>query len=751
MSTSIRNKSNSLRSIGGGLLACLTFGALGLAGPSAALAQGSVPDPNAPLSSMVAITFENEGGTGATNIADFVKARVNQMATGALPVDVEFPLANTTDDTVRSLPELGNHVVVKWLDPLTAGEAATDPRYGANNDYIAYFGEGWDSDWVGGVVGSAPQFNGSATTGWIWSNHEYISNAQPTLTSAPTGQHLTLAKFLSDGGVLSNDVASDTWSQAEVDEYIRHYKTQLGGSWFRVVQDPSTKLWSVDRSADNRRYDSTDNTLSRVTGTGVNALDHLDDGTLLPPGVVVGMAGSCSGGQTPWGAILSGEENVQDYYGDLETAWTSNQQFVTGQGFDAGRNIAPPFAASPASDFGQISNPNEVHNRDSYGYLSEIDPEVAANVNYTSANAGGDGMGHRKIGSMGRARWENATVVTDGAFKLIDGQPIVIYGGNDRRGGRIYKWGSKATYAAGMTRAEVRALLDEGTLYVAHFAGLDNTTGVTLLATSALPTEATPGQGQWIEMNVTSADIAPNADALGTPGKTVGQALLDLNWNAIGGFPTDNAVRRALWTAATKIGVMELNRPEDIEWNANDPSGTPRLYVAFTNHGRQVALDQNGVLFDPTQHETLSPTRPDAVGSIFAMQEADPANPATSKTFTYFAVWQGTEGTGLLDVGNPDNLMLDAQGGVWFGTDGNFGLNGTADGVYYLDLDPAHQEGQPGIVMATFGKPFRVAAGPSDSEFTGPAFNADMTTLFGNIQHPGESFETSPSTWPQDR
>jgi secreted PhoX family phosphatase len=670
------------------------------------------------------------------------------MATGTLPAGVEFPLANTTDDTVRSLPELGSHVVAKWLDPLTAGEAATDPRYGANNDYIAYFGEGWDSDWADGVVGSAPQFNGSPTAGWIWSNHEYISNAQPTPTSAPTGQHLTLAKFLHDGGVLSNDVTSDIWSQADVDEYIRHYKTQIGASWFRVVQDPSTKIWSVDRSANNLRYNSTDATLSQVTGFTLHAPDHLDDGTALDPGMVVGTAANCSGGQTPWGTIFSGEENAQDYYGDLETAWTSDQQFVTGQGFDPGSNITPTFEASPASDYGQSSNLNEVHNRDIYGYISEFDAGAAANIAYTSANAGGDGMGHRKIGSMGRARWENATIVTDGAFKLIDGQPIVIYGGNDRRGGRIYKWASQMPYTAGMTRAEVRALLDEGTLYVAHFAGLDNTTGVTLLDTGQPPTEAAPGQGQWIEMSVTSVDAAPNADALGAPGTTVGQALQDVNWNNIGGFPTGNDARLALWTAATKIGVMELNRPENIEWNANDPNGTPRLYVAFTNHGRQVALDQNGVLFDPTQHETQSPTRPDPVGSIFAMQEADPVNPATSKTYAYFMVWQGTEGQGPLDAANPDNLLLDAQGGVWFGTDGNFGRNGTADGLYYLDLDPAHQSGQSGIVMTTFGQAFRVAAGPGDSEFTGPAFNTDMTTLFSNIQHPGESFDTDPSTWP---
>ena len=61
-----------------------------------------------------------------------------------------------------------------------------------------------------------------------------------------------------------------------------------------------------------------------------------------------------------------------------------------------------------------------------------------------------------------------------------------------------------------------------------------------------------------------------------------------------------------LFTAATKVGIMELNRPEDIEWNANDKSGTPRLYVAFTNHGRKTALDQDGKMFDPSKHDADS-------------------------------------------------------------------------------------------------------------------------------------------------
>ena len=73
-------------------------------------------------------------------------------------------------------------------------------------------------------------------------------------------------------------------------------------------------------------------------------------------------------------------------------------------------------------------------------------------------------------------------------------------------------------------------------------------------------------------------------------------------------------------------------------------------------------------------------------------------------------------------------------------------MTGKSDAVYYLDLDPAHKAGQPGIVNATFGKAFRVAAMPSDAEATGPALSSDMRTLFVSVQHPGEGVY---STWPQ--
>ncbi|MCB0193694.1 MAG: DUF839 domain-containing protein [Anaerolineae bacterium] len=692
-----------------------------------------------PLSSMVAVTFVDDQGTGATNAVDYVKTLVDQYRAGELPEDVAFPLENTYGDTVRALDGFNTNVVASWLDPLTEDESPEAPRYGANNDYIAYFGEGWEE-------AGTPYFSGSGDAGWVWVNFEYISNDQPTAETGPTGQFSVLTDFLYNNGLIETSPTAQVWPEEDLITVTNWYKKQLGGAWMRIVKDPETNTWSIDRTADNVRYDASSDTLSSVVGYTVSAPASDDAGQSLPEDVVPGIMAACSGGLSPWGTVLVAEENAQDYYGDAESCWTGSNAFIPEAGCDAGALISLTLEPSEDSSFGSSPDPNAGNQRDYYGFLTEIDPGVASSDYYESVADGGDGVGHRKMGAFGRVRWENVTFVTDENFQLIDGQPIVMYGGNDRRGGRMWKFVSAEPYTTGMTTPEIRALLDEGTNYVAHMVDLDNDTGFTV--GGAVPTESTPGQGQWLEISLESEDIAPNAVALGDGTETIGEVLQDLEWNSIGGFETDNDVLGAHFTAANKVGVKENNRPEDMEWNPLDLSGTPRLYVAFTNHGRPSVLDADGVMYDPEAHDAESIARDDPYGSIFIMEEADPANPGESTEFTYWAAWVGTEGVGPFDVANPDNIMIDANGGVWFGTDGNFGRNGTADGVYYLDMNPENTTG----VNPTYGVPFRVAAGPSDSEATGPALSADMGTIFFDVQHPGEAVEDLiVSTWPQVR
>ncbi|MBL8680404.1 MAG: DUF839 domain-containing protein [Myxococcales bacterium] len=684
-------------------------------------------------SSVVAITLDPVSGMGRSNLMDFIRARVDQYARGTLPRGVEFPIAPAVAtpslvDNVRVVQGARSQVLVRWFDPLTNDVSASAPRFGANADYVSYFGDAWDA-----MPNNPPQWNGSGTSGWLWVNHEYVSNAAPTTTSAPTGQHMQLALYLRAAGVLTNDVTSPMWPQAAVDTHIRWWRRQVGGSWFKIEQN-AQGVWSVNRSAANRRFDSTPSTLVRVTGRALAAADGDEMGGMLPAGVVTGINSDCSGATTPWGTIISAEENVQFGYGDLEACWTSNNQFVAMQGFDPGANIAPPLAASTSSDFGRTSVVNERHSRENYGYLAEIDPTRPTNEYYGRTEAT---RGHRKLGNFGRARWENAAFATDNNWRLVDGQRVSVYFADDRQSGRIYKWVSRLPYTAAMTRTQARALLDDGTLFVAHFDGLNNATGNTLAAGNTAPTDAAPGNGRWIELSVTSTDVAPNAMALGAAGTTVGAALRDVNYNGIGGFATNDALYAALFTASNKLGIMELNRPEDIEYNPRDPSGTPRLYVAFTNNTRRTALDAQGRLIPAAMHGATTP-RADVVGEIFAMEEGMATNPAESRTFRYFEVWHGSSGTTTFEAANPDNIMIDRNGSVWFGTDGNFGVGGQSDAIYLLDLDPTHRMGATGITRPSFGLAFRVLSVPSDAEATGPALSADGRTLFVSVQHPGE-------------
>ncbi len=692
----------------------------------------------APRSGVVALAFADDLGTGANDVADLVKALVQKHSEAKLPPGLQFPLAAASTDTVRAIAGLRPTVLVRWLDPLAYDEAPEAPRFGGNNDYIAYFGDGWDK-----TPGDAPQWHGDGTRAWFWINHEYISGDVPTGTTAPTGQQKLLASHLRRQGILSNDIASDVWDDASLNTFVRAHKQQLGGSWLHAIQDPATGEWALDRGQPAVRYDATSNTLTAITGMSFAAPDTDDLGApLAQNNLAAGILADCSGAQTPWGTVISAEENVQFYYGALEECW-SGQQFVAAAGCDPGAAITLDNTPTDDSGFGLAPDTATAHARDRYGYLVEIDPGQAPGEWYGKTTPG---VGHQKLGSIGRAAWENAAFAVDADWKLAPGKPITIYSADDRRSGRIYKWTSSKPYQAGMKKAQIRDLLGDGNLYVAHFADLDNSTGTTLLGGKEA-SESAPGKGQWLLLSLANnTDNAPNAGTSAGPANTkIGAALKDADWNAMGSFTSDDHLRLALFTASNKLGVMELNRPEDIEWNPKDPSGKPRLYVAFTKHGAQTALAQDGSLYPPDQWAMNAPKRADSVGTIFALEEQDPGDPAASKTFTYFKVLQGTKGAGSFDAANPDNLMIDRDGGVWFGTDGNWGTNGHADALYYLDLDPAHKPGQPGVVTPSWGVPFRVVAGPSDSEATGPAFSSDQRSLFFAVQHPGED---QFSQWP---
>jgi hypothetical protein len=725
-----------------------------------------------PLSATVALTLsdtavaelEAAGAPNPTSVGAFVRRRVQQYADGNLPDGVQFPLLNAFTDTVRTTPGIESQVVIRWLDPMVdAPDPVTGPRWGDNNDFLAYFGDGFD----GNPDNGGPQVEGSDEAGWLWSNFEYVSSAfRVRVGSAPASstQALTMAISMQNRGLFDSvfELTDDTaWTQEVIDAYVAEWRRNIGGGWVRLVQDPGTRNWDVDQRANNVRYDSTSATQVRITGRDFSGRTFTtEDGTALPQNVVPGIMADCSGGVSPWGTVVTAEENAQGYFGDFEFGYSS--QFLdttrTDIPFTPGSTVDFTFDADPDSDYGQHSDPNFRPDRDAFGYLVEIDPGVAPDAAYDAAS----GEGHQKIGALGRARWENTAFVTNDEFGLIDGQPIVMYAGNDRRGGRVYKFATSDNYEAGMTKAQIRNLLSEGTVWVAHFADMDNDSGFTLddgvigsTDLDLIPTEDNRGNGRWVELGIGSMDTPPNQATApgGTGSQTVGEALQDNDYNNIAGFADDEDVFRALYTVSNKLGVMETDRPEDVEWNPLDPSGTPRLYIAFTNNGDDTTLNHDGTLStirgvdDSCAGAATDPCarRFRNRGNIMVLEEANPSDPSLSTTFTFFSVGNGDNNADPeFSWADVDNIMIDPNGGIWFGTDGNPGDNGQADGLYFLDRDESRR-GTP-----SFGRPFRIVGGPSNSEATGPATTPGMGTIFFNVQHPGEGSSVD-SAWPPAR
>ncbi|HEY0712870.1 MAG TPA: alkaline phosphatase PhoX, partial [Polyangia bacterium] len=568
-----------------------------------------VPGPtSSALSGIVAARFVGVADLpAATNIKELILGRIRQLGSGTLPPDVDFPLPLAATDSVRVVAGIRTNLMIRWLDPLGFDNSANGSVFGANPDYISFIPDDWGAFPADTAIWPS---KGRSTRGWMWVNHEYISNLQPTAMSAPTGQALALAQYLKQIKAITGDPTASMWQAPDLDKFVLWHKKMVGGSWMRVVQDSASGDWVVDRGVRATRFDATSDSLFRMGGLPWAAVEKADDGvTNLPAGVVPGTAGNCSGGTTPWGTIITAEENVQGYYGDLEPCWNSNQTYVPNMGCNPGGPIALNRAPTKPAEIGFFpSTAAGRHAKDTLGWLVEIDPGQPAGEFEGKTMPG---VGHKKLGAMGRARWENATFAVGPDFKLMEGKPIVVYAGDDRRGGRIWKFVTRAPWSATMMRAQTRALLDDGNLYAAHFAGLDNAVGDKLVG-GADPTAAAPGLGRWVKMSLESTDVAPNAAALGVPTKTVGEALADVSWNKLGGFTSNLDVLSALFTAAAKVGIVELNRPEDLEYNPKDPSGTPRIYVAFTNHTGGTQLDQNGVVRDPLPPPpmTTPPTPP---------------------------------------------------------------------------------------------------------------------------------------------
>ena len=167
---------------------------------------------------------------------------------------------------------------------------------------------------------------------------------------------------------------------------------------------------------------------------------------------IAGTFANCAGGVTPWGTVLSGEENFNQYFGAPEGAPAPNP--VDADRFDRyGIALEPGELKWEAFDprFDVAKTPNEVNR---FGYVIEVDPW---DPNSTPV----------KHTALGRLKHEGANVY------VTDDGTVVVYTGDDERFDYMYKFVSSKKMQPGMDPAAMAhnmTLLDEGTLYVAKLS-----------------------------------------------------------------------------------------------------------------------------------------------------------------------------------------------------------------------------------------------------------------------------------------
>lgn len=336
----------------------------------------------------------------------------------------ELPFIGKDDPDHHVAPGHDARILISWGDPMMPGASEFDPlnqsaatqarQFGFNNDFIGYLplkdGAGSKQDHLASA---------DSTHGLLCVNHEYM------------------IPFLMVPGLLDYD---DGHAKATAERVAIEW-TSLGHSVLEVrLQDGA---WSVVK---NSRY-ARRFTLTTPFAIAGPARGHARMKTANDPGgtTVSGTFQNCAGGVTPWGTILSGEENIQGGFVFDPGAIDSDhaREAASAASFDV-KQKSPWHKFDPRFDINAM--PNEFNR---FGWVIEIDPYDPSST-------------PKKRTALGRFRHEGATVVAE------PGRPAIVYMGDDQALEHVYKFVSAKPFIDGDPAAN-GDLLDEGTLYAARF------------------------------------------------------------------------------------------------------------------------------------------------------------------------------------------------------------------------------------------------------------------------------------------
>jgi uncharacterized protein len=285
--------------------------------------------------------------------------------------------------------------------------------------------------------------------------------------------------------------------------------------------------------------------------------------------------------------------------------------------------------------------------------------------------------------AMGRAAHEGAWVATTRDNRAV------VYSGEDARFEYIYKFVSRDRIAPagnGQSQAQAnRELLDHGTLYVARFDA--------------------DGTGRWLPL-------------------VHGQGPL----TAANGFADQGEVVIKTRQASDLLGGTRMDRPE---WLAIDQA-SGEVFCTLTNNSQRGQGNNPGP-------DAANPRANNVMGQIIRWKENGDFD-GTTMRWSHLVLAGDPANARAEAKGNikgdlfacPDGLMLDARGVLWIQTDA------AAAEMNKGEFQNIGNNQMLACDLAT-GEIRRFLTGPVNCEITGATMTPDGSTLFVNIQHPGET------------
>lgn len=301
-----------------------------------------------------------------------------------------------------------HQVLVRWGDDLFTNDtfnpyqqtAAKQARqFGFNNDFIGFL--------------SLPLGSQNSDHGLLVVNHEYTI---PGMMFPGSPDPVELTKEQTD-----IDISAHGMSVLEIKKNNGQWQVIKNSPYTRRIT-PNTPMQLSGAAAGSPRM------RTAISKDGVHTL---------------GTYGNCAGGVTPWGTVLTGEENI-DYMFAGDYSQSSERE--THQRFGMKDTLRKSWARY-YSRWDMSKQPGEpLH----MGWVVEIDPFDPHSV-------------PQKRTALGRFKHEGCNVY------ITQDRHVVAYTGDDQRFEYLYKFVSKNRYQPDDREAN-KQLLAEGTLYCARFA-----------------------------------------------------------------------------------------------------------------------------------------------------------------------------------------------------------------------------------------------------------------------------------------